>query len=782
MQSVSLNEMKSRLGAYWQELIMKNGNSMLHEEELRKVLEELNNSELEIGIFEIWMDLISQTLTDDKSPGTLKILLSSFICGEVKWWTWFSKNEERLRVFKLFIINLFKNKKHFGHLVWKFVFKYFDIAFVRYREAEGKGKKSNTILTKNTEELKNFENIAYKLGDKTFEEYRILRNFVDKMIAILDSELDKSKEQFISLPKTIRPYTLKLLKRLPQYNDQSTVYYGFKEKAEVNRSFFIDHNNKKLSKNFLCLSMNEAVDDLVIDQLCKCNKSVLKLLEFNTKMMKYVFQILEKCYESNSISLRASFKKFIQSTSLVHSNNYKIILTNLFILISRFPAFEVDLIDFIIDFLVQLDSELVSNKNNSNIASRIDFTLRICFTYLSMKMSGKKHLKNKDLFINYMIGNHKRKKSVMEVEDVFDRILNVFFDKIIKLEKTMLVQYLVVFIVSSGQKVLKNSNFDDFKQIFLHKAVSFLFNSNVSSKTKENAICYLFSFLEFVEVDQKSLYLILYYCQQLLNKITKKMMKRASSDFPKIKDYDDFQAKLNERQKINFLSCFNQGLFCKLFMFLSQVMNNLREEVEAEDFVDLVNLFETYFEKYSPYIEILLNQNQEFFKLCLKMDSCIKNPLLKEMLDDSVFYQKQKSNLIVLAGTKNNSCAPSPILKKPRLHHSPIKPIRQPQRASHQFNIDKHKVPFIRHSLYTSTLSIKSMLSKNDKSTNNDIWEFQLNLHPFKPVDDFFYQEFISDKIKKKKKLSLQDTDHSMFMTPILEKRNYMDSNHFNEF
>ena len=781
MRSVSLNEMKKKLGVYWRELTGKDSNNEENGKEVKRALQELNNIELEDGIFEIWLELFSETLNNESCSGVVKQQIAGFLSKEVKWWRWINKEEDRLGLFKKFVVNLFKSKKEFGWFVWRFAIGSFDVVFNQYKEIDNftDNDCEESKLKDSDGEFINFENVSYRLADKTFKNFKRFNNFVDRNVLYeLDKELDKSKEQFIPLPKEYKQYVIRLLKKLSEYNDSSTIYYGYREKAKITKSFFIDNSSTKESKKFIKLDIKEAIDNFVIARLLECNKSALKLLEFNTKTIKFIFKILYSCHKEDKRKFADSFEKFIKELDLIHSANYKIILSNLFILVNKFPVLENCFVDFIIKFLINLDSELTVLRKNSQKISKIDFTLRITFTHLNMKLKGKKNLKNKDLFINYFIKNKKKKKEEIQVEKIFDKILDNFFSKIITLEKTVMIQYLVIFVVNSKLKPL-DENFDNFKQIFLHKMINYLFNPKVSSKNKENIITYLLSFLKNVEVDQKSIYLILYYCCQLLNKLTRRMIKKLKNEFPKIKNLQNFQKKIKERQRIYFLSFYNKGLFCKLFVFLANVMFNSKDDLESKSFIDLVNLFEAYFHKHNSHLEILINNNQQFHNTCLKLNKTIKNPLLKTIIDSSVFAHKQEKNLGDLSACKNIDNFHSPLRKK-IIDNSSIHKKLFPVKFNCNMNLTSPSP--LGNSLYTSN-SLPSIISVNEQRRREDgVWDFEFTENPFKQNEAFFYREFICDRIPSKRKISVNDTDHSLLMTPVLEKRGCFDGNHIGGF
>ena len=531
-----------------------------------------------------------------------------------------------------------------------------------------------------------------------------------------------------------------------------------------------------------------------------------------------VSELIFKCAETGSNDFKLGFIDFLNQYSLVHLPNYKIVLTNLFILIKRNSVLESPFIDYLLNFMVVLDSEVSSAKRAVIARKKLDFCFRLFFAFVNQKLkAGEKFHKNKDLFINYMLKCELNDKNdyLFESEKIFNQIFDLFFNKIINLEKPGLVQYLILFAVSSDIKPTMNPDFDNLKQLFMHKNVLLLFDTKIASKVKENVLYYMLSFLQAVKINQKNLYSVMYYSIQLLSKLTKRITKKLIKEFPDVKCHANFSI-LKERTKTDYLNHFNKGLFCKLLAFLTRSLSLFNEELKTQHMIDLINLFEKYFVRYQTQLEIFVNGNQEFYNICCKLNKVIKDPKLCELIDQSSFTVRREKNLSGLSNNAEYYIMNSPIQNKvisdkfikPQTfnfthsvynssinHNNKLMLVNQlsensdesPKSKKQNCNQAKFLSPS-RRSLYTSTISFHSKVSITEqKRMEANLWDFELQLDPFKYTDAFFYQEFLAGFACYRNsgldnKFSMQDTDHSLMFTPVLGKRNDMEVGRSVEF
>ena len=807
MRLISFNDKKQKLNEYWLDLVDRCENDNAVSAELTNAIAELNNPYIDADIFKIWLDVFQGSLINPATKNFIKVEISGFICDKVEWSSWIEENSEKLDLLQEFIISLVRVNSKFGSLLWKFVFKYIDLACTQIFRDQTTTQAQPGCITF-PKELKNFENISYILADYEFSNYRDLKSFIDtSLIRNLDNELSSSKDQHIIIKGEIKKCVQAIFERLPSYSVSSDLYYGYREKAKVRKGFFMDPNNAKDPKLFKYIEFADALDDFVINRLCDCNSAMTPVLKTNSRIVEYLSDLVYRCSKASPGDIRASFSAHLNQYSLIHLPNYKIILTNLFVLIKKNPDLEAPFINYLLNFMVLLDSEVSSSKRNLGAKKKLDFCFRLFFAYVNQKLSaGDKVHKNKDLFINYMlkIRLSEARDHQLDVEKAFSQIFELFFNKIINLEKPGLIQYLVLFAVSSDIKPTMHPDFDNLKQLFMHKNVLILFDAKISAKIKENVLCYMYSFLHAIKIKEKNIFSIIYYSVQLLSKITKRITKKLDREHANVNSIVDF-GTLKERTKTDFLNYFNKGLFCKLVAFLTKSLSSFGDELKTQHMIDLVDLFEKYFVRYQAPLEILINGNQEFYNTCCKLNKIIKDPKLCELIEQSGFTVRRERNLSSLSNNAEYYMMDSPVNKRetgkksvepysfnftqglssPRAHLNGFMVVNQLNEDSEESpeakKINMQQSKFLspsRRSLYTSTVSFQSKISITEqKRIDANLWDFELNLDPFKHTEALFYQEFISKIVccreaSNDNKFSLQDTDHSLMFTPVLGKRN----------
>lgn len=806
MRLISVNEKKQKLNDYWLAVVERceNGNTVTSE--MTNALAELNNPQIDDDIFKIWLEVFLGSLVDPSTKNFIKTEITAFVCDKVEWFRWLEVNRARLTMIIEFMVGLVKGNKKFGTLVWRFIFKYLDLAF--NQPSKGVADDSDAPYERHAHsELKNFENIPYTLADYEFTNYKDFRTFIDcSLIKSLDIELTSSKDQYIRIKGEVKNCIEAMFERLPCFSMSADIYYGYREKARIRKGFFIDANKTQDFKNFHHIDLNDALDDFVINKLCDSNSGLSAVLKLNAKIVDFLSELVSRYCEASGEDIKANFSTYLDQYNLTHVSNYKVVLTNLFVLVKRNPAIETAFIDYFLHFMINLDSEVSSSKKSAIIKRKIDYCFRLFFAFINQKLGGSSMThKNKDMFINYMLKSRmdQGRNFQLEAENIFNQIFGLFFDKIINLEKLALVQYLVLFVVSSELKPVLNPEFDSFKELFMHKSVMMLFDAKSPSKVKENVLCYMHSFLRAVKINNNNLFSILYYVVQLLAKVTKRITKQIKCDYPSVKSNLDFTG-LKERARTDYLNHFNKGLFCRLLAFLSRSLCSFSEELKTHHMIELVSLFERYFVRYQSELEVLINCSQDFYGICCKLNKVIKDPKLSDLIEHSSFTVKREKNISSLSAFSEYYMTDSLIDKRPVKRTStepqsmpfthgfsnPVASCKKltlvnqisesgedvPTRKKININYPNFLSPSPK-SLYTSTISFHSKTSLTEqKRAEANIWDFELEIDPFKYTEAYFYQEFIFKGESQKndrdiRKIYLQDTDSSLFSTPVLGKR-----------
>jgi hypothetical protein len=527
------------------------------------------------------------------------------------------------------------------------------------------------------------------------------------------------------------------------------IFFGWNEKDKITTSFFINFDTDK--DKFFPISCETCLDNMVIETVKKTTDFEHEF-KHNKKSMNFLVGLLYDAEKANKKLFSQEMKQNIENLKISkYLTGWKFTVINLLTISEYFPDFENFILEKILQFIIELESQIIFSNNKYHIKNEknenleiLDFVLKCLLNYLRVQI--KNIFKtNRDLYINKHTKTLKKikKKLNPQKKDIYKRrenliefFFNFFLEKILRIEGSKCVQFIVLFVVKSNYRQKINSSFPDLEEYFIHQLLSMLYSKNKHDLLKEKALFYIYSYIKITPKSSGFLYTVIFYLYRYFRKITKKIIWKIKKDFKNLK-FENFD-QMNGKAKKHFLEMFNKGIFVKLLYFLMKILTENLQNFSTENLIDIIKNFENYFTTFWPYIKILIKNNKKSFEIFSELNKTLKNPLINDILtnDESIILPKQ---------LLNNS----------------ISSINTPSKCSFS-NYSKISI--------SSYHSIKSDLYKNN-------WEFNPNFSMFDYVEMDFVREFFENVFGSKKnsifnrKMSL-DTDNSVLNTPVKKFKN----------
>jgi hypothetical protein len=170
---------------------------------------------------------------------------------------------------------------------------------------------------------------------------------------------------------------------------------------------------------------------------------------------------------------------------------------NLLSLAVAMPAFENQVINFIVTLLIKLDCEVRSGRNKE----KIDAIMELLILYINYKLEVEAHA-SKEIqkqmaevcalegitIVAQKIGGRK-KQTPKDKENFIQLLLRTFSEKIVKIEKPNIVHFAYYYISSLA------GEYDWIKEAFLEQLILNIHNKSLQKQIKLHSLYYLFSFV-----------------------------------------------------------------------------------------------------------------------------------------------------------------------------------------------------------------------------------------------------------------------------------------------
>lgn len=315
---------------------------------------------------------------------------------------------------------------------------------------------------------------------------------------------------------------------------------------------------------------------------------------------------------------------------------------NLLSLAIALPAFENQVINFLVSLLIKLDCEVRSGRNKDKIDSIMELIILYINFKLEVDVHASKQIQKQMAEVSPLEGTNivtqraggRAKTSAKDKEKFIQLLLRAFCDKIVKIEKPNIVHFIYYYISSlSGE-------YDWIKEAFLEQLILNLHSKNLQKQIKLHSFYYLFSFLRASNfLNGLILHTALSYLIDFLVSNYSKYIKRhpqlnlkpmTSEEIKKghVRRIDSTENTSPVRDDI-FIFCYQSCL--DLFVTKRQMLNELQ-------MADLVTKFDLLTERTSSFICYSVTQSETFFQLFKNLRYNIEDSQTKSLLDDMMVF------------------------------------------------------------------------------------------------------------------------------------------------
>jgi len=542
------------------------------------------------------------------------------------------------------------------------------------------------------------------------------------------------------------------------------IYYGFKEKERLTESFFVENPNTTLQEGHRILyavSHESCIDRYIFEKISECGKNFEGIFFNNLKMLKFIIGLLKHALEVNPSELLTSVRSSLKNFNINSSSSiFKFQVINLLTIASYVKPLEVDIFSTVLDALLVCDNE-TSVKKNSRSPSKskksehdIDFFMKIIIVHIKNQLKGlpKKPRINKDVFINHYIrclydselGAFRDKPSREKNEQLIFNIIDVFCQKIIKIDRPNCIQFLVLFVANLDVKLRSKPNFDGVNSYFLHTLIQQIYSKQNQNYVKEKILLYVYSYVKSCKLSSHFIYTIIYYLEQFLRIISKRIVNKIKNEYSQVKSFDDFLT-LDERSQSALLAIFNNSLFIKLIYFISMILNENLEELSTENTIDIINIFEAYFNKFMPYLKIIIKFNAKARDIFFNLNKFLNNPMINDLNENACMFSRTTES-----------------------------PVKRPILMRSHSNISKSSWSKCSFDSFTSVY--------NNEASSVCSWSFQTDFLPFKKLTHSFFTDHIRKYFKDCElypglKDCGKDTENSLNFSQLPSKKNSFHDN-----
>lgn len=423
------------------------------------------------------------------------------------------------------------------------------------------------------------------------------------------------------------------------------LFYGFKESEKLTDGIFVEQQNKtaneKVSLKFF--NPSKSLEIFVARELEKFRENNLIVFESNDKTLDFVGDMFSFFINMGYFEFNSRIGLYLPFLTLNRQHTtFKLIIMNLFILAHLFEHLEEEILKTIIGQIVNVDNEGVPNNkthfiSNKKYKSDVDFLMRMLITYMKINDNNGElsRRKSKDVYTDYYIDfvrKNPKKKTQKNFEKIMSFVINCFFENTLKVESPSFVQFLVPLICQLKSKPTLKPEFNSYSDYFF----KVLFQKIISKQTqvclKERLLVYLYSYIKFAKLDSHFVSDVVFYLQQLLNLITKTIVKKLKSEFPEI----EFEKNKELGQTVisKILKAFETPLFSKLLVYISAILNENLELISTHAKIDIINGFECYFNRFLKVLRILLTKNAAAKEVFIKLNKFLRISKLFEFDED----------------------------------------------------------------------------------------------------------------------------------------------------
>jgi hypothetical protein len=423
-----------------------------------------------------------------------------------------------------------------------------------------------------------------------------------------------------------------LCELLPSSNQGTTgkVYFGFRELERLTEGILVETQTAGETQ-FKFVNHAKLLGRFVSQKSQGLRAFQEQLTHRNQKVRTFILQLVDLLASKSFYDMSSKFEGVLAGFPL-HSSSpeFKLTVTNLFILAVSFEVLEIEIARFLFKVASGVDAERPTPVS----LSHADFLMEMFAVYLRFrdKNAAKPSHRTVDPFINYFLDflpSLPPKLSTSGLEKVFGLFSDSFLEVVLRLESPRILHYFMPLLCSLRSEVTVQGRPGTFRELFFQRLFQSLMSSQNPSVVKERTLGFIQSYILAMSVESTFIYEVVYYLQQMLFLLTKKIVKKArqfcSEDSPGIDPSGVAGHWLR--------AAFNTPLFARLVCCITSILTDNVETISTHAKIDIINFFELYFSRFFECLRIPLRDSPCAHDVFVQLNRFLRISRLFELED-----------------------------------------------------------------------------------------------------------------------------------------------------
>ena len=177
-------------------------------------------------------------------------------------------------------------------------------------------------------------------------------------------------------------------------------------------------------------------------------------------------------------------------------------------------------------------------------------------------------------------------------------LIDFFTKKILKLQKTNVIQFFLFICVSLKTPLLNASPGKHYmKERFFEKLILDVFSTSTNTRSKLNSLDYMYGFISNSKrIPHDFLFIVFKYLTKLMIFYMKKTLKKAVKLFGSSLDRLSF-SKMSSKKKLHFLKLFGQPIWVRIIYYQSKLLKMNMKELTTDQYCRLVKMHENFLKR-----------------------------------------------------------------------------------------------------------------------------------------------------------------------------------------
>lgn len=409
------------------------------------------------------------------------------------------------------------------------------------------------------------------------------------------------------------------------------VYFGFRELERLTEGILVEIESAG-DAQFKFVNHAKLLGRLVSQKSEGLRNFQEQLSRRNLKVRTFLLRLVDLLSSKGFFDLSSKFESVLAGFPL-HSSSpeFKLTVTNLFMLAVSFESLEVEVVRFLFRVASALDAERPTPLSRG----QADFLLDMFAVYLRFrdKNAAKASHRTVDPFINYFLdflASLTPQSPNSGPERVVRVLTDSFLEVVLRLESPRFLHYFMPLVCSLKTEVPVQGRPSSFREFFFQRLFQSLMSSQSPSIVKERTLGFIHAYILAMNVDSAFIYEVVYYLQQMLFLLTKKIVKKARQFSPEDSPDIDLEGVAGHWLR----AAFNTPLFARLVCCITSILTDNVETISTHAKIDIINFFELYFSRFFEYLRGPIRESPGAHDVFLQLNRFLRISRLFELEDD----------------------------------------------------------------------------------------------------------------------------------------------------